>query len=96
MEKLISNKSIVFREEFDDWALLYDPDTGDAYGLNPVSALIWKHLDGDHSTGDISRELHKDFDDVPESVDEDLREFLDTLKEKGFAGTELHRDREEP
>ena len=33
-EKPIANPLIVLREEFDDWAILFDPDTGDAFGLN--------------------------------------------------------------
>ena len=36
----VANPSIVFREELDDWALLFDPDTGEAYGINPVGAYI--------------------------------------------------------
>ena len=42
----VTNPSIVFREEFDDWALLFDPDTGESYGVNPVGAFIWKELRG--------------------------------------------------
>ncbi len=30
----VANPSIVFREEFDDWALLFDPDTSESYGIN--------------------------------------------------------------
>ncbi len=52
-KKLIANPTIVLREEFDDWAVLFDPDTGNAYGMNPVSVFVWKHLDGNHTLEDI-------------------------------------------
>ena len=34
----IANPLIVLREEFDDWAILFDPDTGDAYEDVPEEA----------------------------------------------------------
>ena len=43
---LIANPLMVLREEFDDWALLFDPDTSHSYGLNQVSVFIYKRLDG--------------------------------------------------
>ena len=36
----IANSTIVFREEFDDWAILFDPDTNETLGMNPVSAFL--------------------------------------------------------
>jgi len=36
----IANPMVVFREEFDDWAVLFDPDSNETFGLNPVSAFI--------------------------------------------------------
>jgi hypothetical protein len=29
---------VVFREEFEDWAILFDPETGKAFGVNPAGA----------------------------------------------------------
>ena len=52
-KKPVANSQIVFREEFDDWAVLFDPDTGDSFGMNPLSAFIWKHLDGKLTLTDI-------------------------------------------
>ena len=86
----IANTEIVFREEFDDWALLFDPDTGDAFGVNPVSAFIWKRLDGEHTNERIVQELRDVCDDVPEGASEHVKEFVDSLVERGFAGLEAH------
>jgi SynChlorMet cassette protein ScmD len=46
-EKPVANQLIVLRE--DDWAVLFDPETGNAFGLNPVAVFIWKLLDGKHT-----------------------------------------------
>jgi SynChlorMet cassette protein ScmD len=89
MDLLISKPTIVFREEFDDWALLYDPDTGDAFGLNPIGATIWKNLDGNNTIGGLAEMIRRDFKNVPEDVDAQISSFLMALKEKGLAGVEI-------
>ena len=86
--KLIANKTIVLREEFDDWAILFDPDTSDAYGLNPVSVYIWKCLDGNNTISDIVRKLGKECEDMPDEAMDYVKKFLDELVEKGYAGYE--------
>lgn len=85
----VANPEIVFREEFDDWALLFDPDTGDAFGVNPTSAFIWKRLDGQHTNERIVEELRGVCDDVPDEAPEHVKEFVDDLVERGFAGYEV-------
>ncbi|WP_424358780.1 SynChlorMet cassette protein ScmD [Methanocella sp. MCL-LM] len=89
VEKPVANPSIVFREEFDDWALLFDPDSGEAYGLNPVSVFIWKHLDGKHTIDDILLELRENCEEVPDTAGSDIGQFVDELVKRGFAGSEL-------
>ncbi len=86
-DKFIANPVLVFRDEFDDWAILFDPDTGDSYGLNPVSAFIWKRLDGQHAMKDIYRDLLSCCDDVPDNAEDDIAAFINDLLQKGYAGT---------
>jgi SynChlorMet cassette protein ScmD len=87
--KPIANPMIVLREEFDDWAILFDPDTGDGFGLNPISVFIWKHLDGKHTVQDILRELGKTCEDMPENAEQEIKDFIKELFEKGYAGNKL-------
>ena len=87
-DKPVSNPTVVFREEFDDWAVLFDPETGEAYGLNPTSAFIWKKLDGEHSLDDILAKLQANCDNVPEDAEGHMKEFIEGLKEKGLVGYE--------
>ena len=79
---------IVLREEFDDWAILFDPDTGDGFGLNPVSVFIWKRLDGLHTAADITRELRVECRDAPEDAEKHVAGFISQLVGRGYAGYE--------
>jgi len=90
-EKLIANPLIVLREEFDDWAVLFDPDTGDALGLNPVGVFIWKLFDGSHTMKDILEELRENCDNVPEEAEDDVKDFIESLIERGLAGYEVKK-----
>jgi SynChlorMet cassette protein ScmD len=84
----IANPQAMLREEFDDWAVLFDPDSGDAFGLNPVSVFIWKLLDGAHNITDIQKKLRENCKNVPEEAESDIKEFVNDLVERGFAGYE--------
>ena len=87
-KKPIANPLIVLREEFDDWAILFDPDSGEGHGLNPVSVFVWKCLDGKHTIKDIMAELRENCDDMPEDAEKLVETFVKDLVERGFAGYE--------
>ena len=87
----IANPMIVLREEFDDWAILFDPDSGDAFGLNPIGVHIWKRLDGNHAVKDILRDLRERYEDVPGEAAGDLQEFIEDLVQRGLAGYEVQK-----
>ena len=88
----IANPLIVLREEFDDWAILFDPDTGDAFGLNPIGVRIWKRLDGNHSVEDILQDLQEGYEDVPDEAESDLQQFIEDLVQRGLVGFEIQKD----
>ena len=88
-DKPIANPLIVLREEFDDWAILFDPDTGDGFGLNPVSVFIWKRLDGRHTLQDILEELREACEDSPENAEQEIKDFIEELAGKGYVGHEV-------
>ena len=87
----IANPLIVLREEFDDWAILFDPDTGDAFGLNPIGVSIWKRLDGSHSVEDILKDVQEGYEDVPDEAASDLQQFIEDLVQRGLAGYEVQK-----
>jgi SynChlorMet cassette protein ScmD len=86
--KPIANPSVVLREEFDDWAILFDPDSGNAFGLNPVGVFIWKNFDGQHSLEDILLKVKENCENTPEEAKDHLRDFTQDLVERGFVGFE--------
>jgi SynChlorMet cassette protein ScmD len=86
--KPISNPMVVFREEFDDWAILFDPESGKAFGINPIGAGIWNRLDGKHDLSEIVQHIKKSFDNVPHDVESHVGKFIEDLVKNGLAGYE--------
>jgi len=87
-DRLIANASIVLREEFDDWAVLFDPETGNAHGLNPLGVFVWKRLDGKHTIDDVLEELKAECEDVPPEARDEVAGFVEDLIKNGLAGYE--------
>jgi len=90
-DKPIANPIVVLREEFDDWAVLFNPDTAGALGTNPVGVAVWKRMDGKRSIGDIISEIRDCFEDAPDAAPEEITAFIRTLEEKGFVGLDVER-----
>jgi SynChlorMet cassette protein ScmD len=84
-EKPIANPSIVLREEFDDWAVLFDPDTSHGFGLNPTSVFVWKLLDGGHTIDELLDEIRRLHEGVPEGARDHIGAFVDALVAEGIA-----------
>jgi SynChlorMet cassette protein ScmD len=88
-DRPIANPIVVLREEFDDWAVLFNPDTADAVGTNPVGVAVWKLMDGKRSIGDIVSEIRNSFEDTPDASCKEIAAFVNRLAENGFVGLEL-------
>ncbi|HME43452.1 MAG TPA: SynChlorMet cassette protein ScmD [Syntrophorhabdales bacterium] len=85
-EKPLANPYVVLREEFDDWAVLFNPDTGRGFGLSPIGVHVWKLMDGEHTTDDLFKEILASAHEVPEAAREHVEEFIDELAAQGLAG----------
>ena len=88
-DRPIASPIVVLREEFDDWAILFDPDTAAAVGINPVGVAVWKRMDGKRSVKEIVSAITTSFEDAPEAALEEITAFVDELAERGFVGYEL-------
>ncbi len=98
-KKPLANSYVVLREEFDDWAVLFDPDSGHGFGLNPTGVYLWKLLDGRHSIDEMLTSLRQDTADVPQEAGEHLFAFVEALTHHGLAGyggESAHKDRRRP
>ena len=89
-KNLIANPIVVLRKEFDDWAVLFNPDTAEAVGVNPVGVAIWELLNGENSLENIADRISHDFSDVPGSAAQEIQTFIEDLTERGFVGSELN------
>jgi len=87
--KPVANPVTVLREEFDDWAILFNPDTAEAVGVNPVGVAIWKLIDGRRSIEEISSSVAEQFDQTPPTLIDEVRKYVDDLSARGFLGYEL-------
>lgn len=88
-DRPVANPIVVLREEFDDWAVLFNPDTADAVGTNPVGVAVWKRMDGKRSIEEIVSEIKNSFEDTSDAVSKEVVAFVNRLAENGFAGLEL-------
>ncbi len=88
-KKTIVNPVVVLRKEFDDWAVLFNPDTAEAVGINPVGVAIWELLDQQIDIQEIVANISQNFADVPGSAKEETETFIADLAKRGFIGSEL-------
>ncbi len=88
-KKIIAYPGIILREEFDDWAVLFNPDNGEGFGINPLGVYIWKLLNGSNSISDIALEIRKNCEGVPEDAEKYIEEYLNSLVQKGLAGEKI-------
>ncbi|MDP4227662.1 MAG: PqqD family peptide modification chaperone [Bacteroidota bacterium] len=79
----------VFREEFDNNSLLFDPVIGKAFYLNPVATFIWQQLCLERSSDEIEIGILSKFSNTPLDLKLDLDEFLRSLIDNGFVGNEV-------
>jgi hypothetical protein len=78
------NSSIVYRPESDDWALLFDLNTGATYGLNDSGSFIWSLLENDVSIHEIIEKMAGMYDIKDTISIDDINEFLEDLVSLGF------------
>jgi hypothetical protein len=79
--------------EFDDWALLFDPDRAMTMGINPTGVAVWRLIDGQKGTEDIVKEIKEKFSDVSISAEKEISDFIDELYRKGFIGYSLNGEK---
>ena len=86
----IQNPLTVLRVEFDDWAILFDPDRAITMGINPTGVAVWRLIDGQRGIEDIIKGIKEKLSDVSISADNEISDFIDELYRKGFIGYSLN------
>jgi SynChlorMet cassette protein ScmD len=82
-----ANPIIVLREEFDNYGLLFDPDTGGVLVINPIGVSIWKLMDGKRDIDGIVREIGNLYEDVSAEAPKEIEAFIIDLANRGFVGS---------
>lgn len=83
---LIQSPSFVFREEDDDAALLFDPDTGAVRVLNATAVAVWQRLDGKRDLRRVVADLREEFDGIDAAAEQQVAELLRGLLAMGAVG----------
>ncbi len=78
------NAATVYREEFDDSAILFDPDGDTIFGLDTIGMIVYGFIDGKKTLGQIADEADLVFDASGKNILEDITNFITDLCEKGF------------
>ena len=85
--KLMVNTNLVLREEGDEGALLYDPDTGAVRILNLTAVAIWKLLEAERTVSEVIRTLKEQFDGLDGEAEEQVLQMVRELQRLGALGT---------
>jgi hypothetical protein len=84
----IRNPDVVLREEDEDGALLFNPDTNQVKVINATALFIWNHCDGKNSFLSIIEDIQTEFDQVPaDQVNQDVSDLIEDLIQSSFIGT---------
>lgn len=85
--RYIQNPDANLREEDEDGALLFNPDTDRVQLLSRTGLYIWKLCVEARTVNEIINAFKADFDEVPENeVTADVEEFLKQMVDNGFIG----------
>jgi SynChlorMet cassette protein ScmD len=85
----VANPLVILREEFDDQSILFDPETGHTFAINPIGVLIWKHFDGRHNIDDIAVIIHERTEACPSDVLNHIDNFVKAVVDLGLARYEV-------
>jgi hypothetical protein len=83
---LIRNPIVVFREDFEDNAVLFDPASDIPFALNQTGTFVWKNMDEIPTLGEMIQQLKENCYSAPENIEEDVLSFIKMLLSNELAG----------
>jgi hypothetical protein len=87
VSQFLRNPDVVLREEDEDGALLFNPDTNQVRVLNATAVFLWHLCDGTKGVPDMVAALKTQFEGAPEKEAEDhVKSFMDDMTANGFIG----------
>lgn len=85
--KLVVKPNMVLREEDDDYALLFDPESGAVRILNAPAAAIWNLLDGRRTLAQVMGALREQFESLDTNAEAQVLKLIQDLFQVGAVGT---------
>ena len=82
--KPVQNPAVLSRSTFDDNILLVNRDTGASLALNGCGKMIWNLIDGRRTEAEIIAQVSKNFQNVPDTVTDDVTSLISTLSQEDF------------
>jgi len=83
--RFIQNENISLREEDEDGALLFEPDTGKIVVLNLTGVELWKRLKEPNDIKSLKSYIIENFSETDNhDVEKEINEFITQLKELEF------------
>ena len=78
-------ESVMVRVESDDYAMVYDADTGSSFAITPTAVYIANCLTGEKTIQNIADKIREEFEGVPENIEAVVEKFILTLIERKMA-----------
>lgn len=85
--KLVVNPMMVLREEAEEGAILFDPDSGSVRILNQTATAIWKLLDGRRTLSEVVEALKEQFAEMDANAEDQVLALVGELYRVGAIGT---------
>jgi hypothetical protein len=82
---LVTESSVVFRDDSSNGGVLYNPGTDRAYSVNSLGARIWAMIHEGKSPEEIIAQLQAFFTPPPSSLAQDVADFIDSLLQNKLA-----------
>jgi hypothetical protein len=90
--KPVQNPAVLSRTTFDDNFLLVNGDTGVSLALNGCGKMIWNLIDSKRTEAEIIAQICKNFQNVPDTITDDVTSLFSTLSDGGFIGYKRSTD----
>ncbi len=81
MQQMLQRNTKVLWRELDGEAVLLNPKAGCSYNLNHIGTVIWKLLDGDHTSAQIAAAICKSYEVEYEQALQDVEGIIAELTE---------------
>jgi hypothetical protein len=86
--RISRNPDVVFRSlEEEQGGVLLQLESGAYHGLNDFGCLVWKLLEQERTFQSLAEAVRAEAEDVPDSADQELFEFVEQLRERDLLVT---------